>query len=209
MHLFNYQNIDSAKINTIKKELNISEEQFILSYIGSIGTWYMLPEMLRFFSMLKQNKPNSIFLFVTKDNPDFIYDEAERQSLNKDDIIVVPSERNDIPNYINISHASIFFIKPCFSKKASSPTKQGELMSMGIPVICNSGIGDTDLIINETDSGILVHSFSDEEYKKAIDKIDDALKIPKVQSRKVAFKYYDLKIAANTYLEIYNRASKT
>jgi len=43
-----------------------------------------------------------------------------------------------------LSNASLFFIKPVWSKKASSPTKLAELMGLGIPVFSNSGVGDVD-----------------------------------------------------------------
>ena len=39
---------------------------------------------------------------------------------------------------------------------SSSPTKQGELMGMGIPIICNSGVGDVDLIVEKYQSGYVV-----------------------------------------------------
>jgi len=42
---------------------------------------------------------------------------------------------------------------------SSSPTKKGEIMSMGIPVICNTGIGDTDDIANKYDADYIVHKF--------------------------------------------------
>jgi hypothetical protein len=50
---------------------------------------------------------------------------------------------------ISLFDTSIFFIRPTYSKKASSPTKQGEIMAMGIPLICNYGVGDTDEIVKK------------------------------------------------------------
>ena len=209
MELFNYQNINETDIAILRNEIKIEIDDFILTYIGSIGTWYMLPEMFEFFSVLKQNKPGSKFLFITKEDPNNIYAEGLKHNINKNDIIVRACERKDIPVYLSLSHASIFFIQPCFSKKASSPTKQGELMSMGIPVICNSGIGDTDLIINEAESGILIKTFSKNSYQDAVMQIDNALKIEKRKTRAVATKYYDLEIASKTYIDIYKLANKS
>ena len=39
---------------------------------------------------------------------------------------------------------------PSFSKKASCPTKMGEIMNLGVPVICNKGVGDVEEIMNIT-----------------------------------------------------------
>ena len=208
MELFNYEKINEQDVNQRRNELNILHTDFVIAYIGSIGTWYMLPEMFEFFNVLKLNKPNSKFLFISKDDPNTIYSEGAKNNVNKEDIIVVASERKDIPVYLGLCSASIFFIKACFSKKASSPTKQGELMSLGIPIICNSGIGDTDLIINESDSGILINNFTIHDYQKAVERIDNSLRVEKEKTRKVASKYYDLKLASNSYHTIYKLANK-
>jgi glycosyltransferase involved in cell wall biosynthesis len=75
-----------------------------------------------------------------------------------------------VPTYLALSQCSIFFIKPVFSKSASSPTKQGEIMGMGMPHICNAGVGDVDDIIDEK-SGVLLKTLNTAEYEKAIQKM--------------------------------------
>ncbi|MEI9956314.1 MAG: hypothetical protein WDM90_08440 [Ferruginibacter sp.] len=49
-----------------------------------------------------------------------------------------------MPLLLSLSQFSVFFIKPCYSKQSSSPTKHGEIMAMGIPLITNSGVGDVE-----------------------------------------------------------------
>ena len=43
-------------IKNVKNELNIQDNEFVISYVGSIGTWYMLDEMLDFFKLLREEK---------------------------------------------------------------------------------------------------------------------------------------------------------
>jgi glycosyltransferase involved in cell wall biosynthesis len=109
-----------------------------------------------------------------------------------------------VPAYLGISDCSIFFIRPTFSKTASSPTKHAELMGMGIPVICND-IGDTGNIIEATKTGITVKSFSDDEYDKTIDRLQELLAIPKADIRRAAFEYFDLKRGAGKYAALYSK----
>ena len=68
-----------------------------------------------------------------------------------------------MPYYISLSSASLFFIRPSFSKSASSPTKMGELLSMQVPVVTNAGVGDVDSIIDETKCGVIVSNFNKRE----------------------------------------------
>jgi len=63
----------------------------------------------------------------------------------------------------------VFFIRSTYSKKASSPTKQGEIMAMGVPIVCNAGVGDTDRIIREHEAGAVIENFGPENYREAIE----------------------------------------
>ena len=50
----------------------------------------------------------------------------------------------------------ISFIKPFYSKIASSPTKYAESLAMGIPVISNRGIGDIDELTEYLEAGKII-----------------------------------------------------
>ena len=108
----------------------------------------MLEEMLSFFKELKIKKTNSKFLFITRDNPNIILEKAKQKNIETSSIKIISSSRGNMPNYISASNFSIFFIIPSFSKKASCPTKMGEIMSWNT-IICNSGVGDVDEIMNK------------------------------------------------------------
>lgn len=131
-------------------------DKFIVGYVGSIGTWYLLPEMLIVFKQIKKKHPNAVFLFLTQENPELIFAEAKIQSIDHDDFRAFPVQRADMPTYIQLFDCSLFLIKPSFSKKASSPTKQGELMAMGIPIICNDHVGDSGEILRRYQGGIVL-----------------------------------------------------
>lgn len=196
------------RTNELKSQLQISDNDFILSYLGSVGTWYMLDEMFDFFKILKKNKPNAKFLFISGDAPELILREAENKGINPDDIIISRSSRDDVPAYIALSNVSIFFIKPVFSKKASSPTKMGEIMGMGVPIVCNGNVGDVTEIIENSSSGWLVNDFTETEYQKIINSFDMNLNIDKELLRKDAIKYYSLEMGVEKYAAIYEKLLK-
>ena len=166
--LFSNENINTSYISKIREELNIKEDQFVLGYVGSIGTWYMLPEMLDFFKELKVQKPDALFLFITNEPTEKIITLAKSKNISPDDLRVTSCLHKEVPTYISLFTISIYFILPAYSKKASSPTKQGELMAMGIPIVCNANIGDADKVIADTNSGWVIHTFNEESYKKTV-----------------------------------------
>ncbi|UZR95780.1 glycosyltransferase [Chondrinema litorale] len=202
---FDPEKIEKGTQAVYKERLKIEDNRFILTYLGSVGTWYMLPEMLDFFSVLLLNKPDAIFLFVTAENPEFILEEAKRKGISPNSIRIITAARSEVPVLLSLADAGIFFIKPVFSKKASSPTKQGEMMSMGLPVICNSNVGDSDYLVKKYNSGIVVEDFKEIAYQEAIDEIDNKGWASPEDIRKHAKEFFDLEKGASTYLSIYQR----
>ncbi len=201
--LFRMDGIDHSLLLKTKKDLNIGEKDFVISYLGSTGTWYMTGEMMLFFSRLQKKYTHAKFLFITTDDEHTLKKKSLEYGISEDSIRVIPAQRKDVPFYLALSHVSIFFIRPVFSKKASSPTKQAEILSMGIPLICNAGVGDTDRIMADEKAGIVIKDFSDAEFDHAIEKIDHLLSLDRDQIRQKAIDSFNLKTGIEAYHGIY------
>jgi glycosyltransferase involved in cell wall biosynthesis len=200
---FNPAQIDRSLQSDLKAKFNLSDDDFVITYLGSIGTWYLLDEMLDFFKVLVEKRPNSKFLFISTDEPETILNPTTEKGISTDRIIISPAKREEVPTFLSLANAAIFFIQPVFSKSGSSPTKHGEMLGMGLPVIANSGVGDVDSIIEDTNSGVLVKEFTTEAYEKAVEHIDDLLKIPTETLQAAAQKYYSLEEGVKRYNAVY------
>ncbi|MBK6381473.1 MAG: hypothetical protein IPF72_18125 [Chitinophagaceae bacterium] len=108
-----------------------------------------------------------------------------------------------MPALLSLSSYSIFFIKPCYSKQSSSPTKHGEIMAMGIPVITNGGVGDVAEIVQSTHSGIVIDEFTDAVFESAINEVANKKDYDAVAIRAGAVKWYSLENAIEKYTRIY------
>ncbi|MCK9613216.1 MAG: glycosyltransferase [Bacteroidales bacterium] len=202
-NFFSRQNIDENILKSKTEKLQIKPNDFIISYSGSLGTWYMPDEMLDFFGQLLMQYPDAKFLIITPDNPEIIYKKAGEKNIPAEKIRVVKAGRNDMPSLLSLARLSVFFIRPVYSKTASSPTKMGELMSLGIPFITNSGIGDVDQLIKENKAGLLIHDFTTEAYQHAIQKIPELLQLSPESIRAVALEKYSLSRGIETYKSVY------
>ncbi|MCO4815181.1 MAG: glycosyltransferase [Flavobacteriales bacterium] len=200
LDLFNPENTTTIQISEAKKRLGIEPNQFVLGYVGSIGTWYMLPEMLDYFKVLKRKNNNAVFLFISGENPKHIMNEVEKKGIDQASIFIQSVLHKEVPLHISLFDESIFFIRASYSKKASSPTKQGEIMAMGIPLICNAGVGDTDRIVEKYHSGKIISEFSDEAYSIAI---DDNGTFNRERTMEGAREYFSLKEGVKNYLNVY------
>lgn len=190
----------------LKIELGIPKDHKVITYLGSIGTWYMMEEMLDYFCVHMMKFPKTSFLWITKDDPSYIKSAAKERGI-LEHIFVKPANRSQLPSLLSICDASIFFIKPLFSKKASSPTKMAELLGMGIPLICNANVGDTDEIVRKEDVGIVINEFDESNYKLAVQQFESILRTPKSKLRDVAEKYFSLKDGVRKYQRIYEELS--
>ncbi|MCE3278823.1 MAG: glycosyltransferase family 4 protein [Bacteroidetes bacterium] len=201
--LFSRQNIQISDVNKIREKLNISKNDFVVTYLGSVGTWYMLDEMIDFFKELIQRRTSAKFLFITLDDSELIYQKAISKNILPQSIIICPAMRNEVPLLLSLSSVSLYFIKPFYSKMASSPTKTAEIMGLGIPIITNTGIGDSDDILIESKGGLLIKDFSAEEYNLAIDNLDQLIFADKQQIINTAYKYFSLNKGIDHYANVY------
>jgi len=200
---FSNDTIEIEKLELLKYKYPQLKNKFVLSYVGSLGTWYMSDEMLAFFKLLTQNS-EAVFLIITKDDKKLIYEAAHKHKVNLNQLVIISSTRAEMPYYIVLSTASLFFIKPTFSKSASSPTKMGELLSMGIPIVTNAGVGDVDSIIKETNCGIIISEFNNENYNNAITDLLKNCNLYKENTIQTANTYFSLKDGVEKYAAIYN-----
>ena len=200
---FSKENLNVNHLASIQTKFSQLKNKFVLSYVGSLGTFYMVDEMMSFFKSLSE-KTEAVFLIITKDSEELVLRAAKKYGVTSDKLIIVSSQRKDMPYYISLSNASLFFIKPTFSKLASSPTKMGELLSMGVPIITNAGIGDVDEIIRESNCGLIINRFNKTEYQEAVINILENGNTYLKNTITTAEKYFSLKDGVEKYSGIYN-----
>lgn len=168
--LFDPKQVKPEILSSLRKELSLENRSPVVGYIGSTGTWYLLDDMFRYFREVLNSSPTAVFLFLSHDPGNDIYTAAKRCNVPADNIRIKAVNRPQMPVHMALFDWSVFFIKPVFSKAASSPTKQGELMSMGIPVVCNAGVGDSEQIVVRYDAGICLPDTKNETLSAAAKK---------------------------------------
>ncbi len=183
--------------------LGISHDRLVVSYLGSIGTWYMLDEMLALFLQIKKTYPTALFLFVSHSDPKFIRDAAKRYKIDPQDIFIIEATRQQVPVFIKSSDINLSFIRPVYSKISSSPTKLGEVLSMGIPVICNAGVGDVEEIVHTANAGFVIKDFNEMTYENAVSAIPDLIEKEYSSIRNAVKDIFSLESGIKRYAKCY------
>jgi len=156
--------VDPSRANGAVVE---KSESFELIYAGSVTGLYMLKEMGQLFMVLKEKRSDAFFRILTAGDPEYVRRVFSEIGLPEDSFSVQKSPPGEVFKWIARSRAAISFRKPTFSQIAASPTKIGEYLACGVPVIVNSGIGDTDDQLREDGTGVAVDRFGSEEYERA------------------------------------------
>ncbi len=202
---FNPDSVDDKRKQDLRKELGITPDDTVVTYLGSIGGWYLIDEMMRFCRAVQEKLPKVRFLFLSPHLHEVIAAHAAKQGVDPSRLIVKHAQRSEIPALLSLSTYSVFFIKPCYSKISSSPTKHGEIMAMGIPVITNSGVGDVKEIVENADAGWVVDDFSDATFSRLAAGLAEHPAFDRKRIRNEALKVYSLDRAAEIYRRVYER----
>jgi glycosyltransferase involved in cell wall biosynthesis len=178
-------------------------DRYVMAYVGAFGGWYLTKETADLYAELKKLRPDAFALVLTQSSPDVIEPLLKEGGYADGDYIVKKVPPAELPEYLSGADAAVSFIKNCYSKQASSPTKNAEYLACGLPIIANAGIGDTDIHINGTGIGALVHGFTSDELKNAIVEINALGNVAEL-CRQTAAELFDLtKVGGERYRRLY------
>ena len=207
---FDPSRYSSKDKETLRKSYHLAHEDVVIGYVGSIGTWYMLDEMLDAFAVWQKHIPNLKLFFLSKLSQSGIQPKLEERGIPLDSVRIQSTSYDHVPKHIAMFDVGLFFILPVFSKSASSPVKQGEMLAMGLPVLCNRGVGDTDRVIEDIDEALLIDEFNENGYKKVLPILRDKTYSKRIDPlcQSTAKRWFDVKQGVKTYHSVYQKLSR-
>jgi len=210
--LEHFSKLRTARLCTVETPLR-------LIYLGSLGTWYLLDDMLRFFHHVRRFYPAATFLIVTREPESIVKDACARLQISPEGIEVRAAERQEVPALLAQADVGVFFIKPAFSKIASSATKMGEMLACGLPVIANEQVGDHEHLFSTYRCGILLRSkpnakpwaygYEDKAFEAVIEQLPAVISTPPQNLRAIASEYFSLEEGIKRYEEVYQRMARS
>lgn len=191
------------------EEVNVLlKDKFVVSYFGSIGTYYNFSAVLDFFKVLSGIFRNSYLLVMSNSTRVFTEKIIHTKGISSDRYYLGSVSYQDVPPWLSASDVSVIFYNRSYSKEGCCPTKLGESLSCGVPVVINDGIGDCSSIVKKKDVGIIVKDFTEASYFRAAEELAQLLKDRKALSRRcriVAEEVFSLDEGVKRYIEIYKR----
>lgn len=203
LDLFEFRESDRA---LRRSELGL-KDSFVLVYSGSIDGWYLTEKMADFFATVLRQRADAHVLWLSPGKHERIRSLMQKREVAGSRYTVLSAAPRDVPSYLSASDAGVAFIKPCFSKLASSPTKYAEYLACGLPLVINAGIGDSDSLVLEERAGFLVSEFTEDQYAKASAHIESLMRDQQGTrdlARSVAERCFDVRtVGVERYARLY------
>jgi glycosyltransferase involved in cell wall biosynthesis len=151
------------------------EDRTVLLYVGKLGGWYLQREMVEFYVRAKRHVPGLHLLVLTQSDRALIDEELRRFGVADGDVTVRSAPAPEVAAYLAAADAALAFIRPTYSKISSSPTKIGEYLAAGLPVVTGRGVGDTDDQLERHRTGIVLDDFTPDSLERGAEALAAAI----------------------------------
>ncbi|MFL6216331.1 MAG: glycosyltransferase [Blastocatellia bacterium] len=184
-----------------------STGQLTLVYAGSLGRRYLLGEMIDYFKVLREKRPGSRFLLLTRaDSAEAARAFAER-GVDAASYAIIRATPAEMPARLRAADVAISFIKQSEATDAMSPTKIGEYLAAGLPVVSTSG-GDTEMVLESSRAGVVVDDLTRAAFDTAAEQlialVDDPKRDARERCRNVARQFFSLSaVGGPRYVALY------
>ncbi|CAM1350575.1 glycosyltransferase family 4 protein [Tenacibaculum crassostreae] len=192
--------------NQLKKELQISDDDFVFVFVGRLVADKGINELVNAFTKLSKEKKNIKLLLVGPFESDL--DPLENETLNKIDNnknIISVGFQKDVRSYFAIANVLTF---PSY--REGFPNVVMQAGAMDLPSIV-SNINGCNEIIEEGKNGVIIPVKDSEAIYAAMKRLiedEDFYKELKTNAREMIIARYEQKIVWNALLEEYNTLLK-
>jgi hypothetical protein len=174
---------------------------------GTLNSRYDVAGMTRFAKHLARRLPVRLEVLC----PDPARWEA---LLLSEGAVVGKADPSEMPAHVAASHAGLALLgqSKTVANKASMPTKLGEFLACGRPVVVSPGVGDMDQLLARYDCGVSIDPASDDALEAGAAELERLLEDPALpgRCRSLAEDHFNLENAISSLLDVYRTvASKT
>lgn len=195
--------LKSEKIIFERKKYKLSHSNFVMGYFGSISNIYMPNKLIDFFLISKKYIKSPKIIFFSDNFEYLIKHVSNFKLLNKNDYYLISPSETQLSKFYNLCDLTLCFVTNSFARKASSPTKIGESLACGVPVLCNKNVGDINDIIPKIYKNGLLNINNKIELNNIASKLFTFKKINKKKIRNISQNIFNLNRVSNIYLMIY------
>jgi len=176
--------------------------------LGGTSTWYLPEAMLDLGARALARDDAAVLHVLTQDDPEPIVAELARRGVPTERAVVCAVPHADVPRWISGATAGIALLRDAPSKVASCPTKLGEFLACGVPLIVSGRCGDVDELLAAERVGISVADVTADALEDGLDRMAELHGDPALTARcrGVAERRFAVAVALDVYEQAYREA---
>jgi glycosyltransferase involved in cell wall biosynthesis len=186
--------------------LRVGDDITVFVYAGSMGTWYLPDAMARYVRIFRERTGRRVCLLWLINNAREQAEAASRAAgLASDEVRFESAPADDVPDWLSAGDVGLALIKPCFSKRASSPTKYAEYLAIGLPVLTSREVGDSALLERQ-EGAVGLAAFDDAALAEAVAPMEQLLPRQRSHFRALAERLFNVdEVALPAYRGLYEQ----
>lgn len=133
--------VDPVHLSEVRKNENLKEDDFVVSYVGATQAWQSAEELIRVIGLIGSKYSKAKFLLLT--NGEF----EELEQLDKDirdRIIKKTVPHKEMPYYLAMTNVGIVIRDDNMVNRVAAPTKIAEYITNGVAILYKGHIGVID-----------------------------------------------------------------
>ncbi len=145
--------------------------------------------------------------FINESDHSIIEKAKELTNISEDKVKILSCKHSEIPNILGTYDCGIVMVETSYWRRVCSPTKMGEYLAGGLPVISLKGIDAIDELAKRTECIVTVSSeelegcFQGDRAQKILSLIKSTGIFQKCKN--LAKDEFNLEVASNLYIELY------
>ncbi len=178
---------------------------------GALSGWYLGGETLDLLARALARDPSGHALVLSEEGASQAARGLVARGVDPARVTALGVPPPEVPRWFAACAAGLMLVRPARSKRGSAPTKVGEFLACGVPVLVTAGIGDCDDLVGGTRTGVVVTETTPAGYDRALSALD-ALRAEggalAARCRRTAEERLSLSAAVAAYAGLYETVSR-
>jgi len=176
---------------------------------GCIGTilsgWFRTDWLAAWLTVVAIDDSDAKFHIVTRDNVHDARAALDPNGAFGDRLSIGPRPFEEMPDAVRGHNLSVMFYTDGLSRLGGAPTRLGEVLGCGLPVVANHGVGDVAGIVQQNKVGVIVDGPDPAQMRAALDDLKVLMKDPELpgRCRATAQAVFSLEAGTEAYRGIY------
>jgi glycosyltransferase involved in cell wall biosynthesis len=143
----------------VPSPLPVPANRLVFAYAGTMAAWQCGDEMMRLFARLQEKAEDALLLLLApQGDHKKVRDNMVKYRISEAKVLLADLPHDQVAPALQRAHAGLLLRRTTPVNQVASPTKFGEYLAAGIPVILTEGIGDFSEMSTSQHLGLVLNS---------------------------------------------------